>query len=92
MQQARGVAAEQAWRVVGEAFEKVKKQYVDAWQGTNPRDNAGREKLWVATTVVSAVERHIRQCVEDGKVAEKQLVLLRKAGEPKRSVFGVSLP
>jgi hypothetical protein len=80
----RGVAAQRELDTLGDAFEAVKKAYVDGWLLSDARDGAGREKLWVATTIISRVESHLRQYVADGKIAEKQLEQIRKAGEPKK--------
>jgi hypothetical protein len=80
----RGVAAERELAALGEAFKAVRARYVDAWMASDARDTVGREKLWVATTIVSLVETQLRQYVTDGKIAEKTLEQIRKAGEPKR--------
>lgn len=74
--------------VTGRAFTAIKKQYTDAWLMSEARDAEGREKLWVATTLLTLVEKQMRQYVSDGKVAEKNIEELRKAAEPKkRSLF-----
>jgi hypothetical protein len=83
-----GMAAAAELGVLAKAFEAVKSQYTDGWLLSDPRDDAGREKLWVATTILSRVEHQLRQYVSDGKVAERNIEELRKAGEPKkRSLF-----
>lgn len=84
VQQVRGNAAHQELKVTGDAFVNLKKRYVDAWAASDPRDTAGREKLWVATTILSAVESQLRQYVADGKVADKELDRIRNAGQPKK--------
>lgn len=81
LQLQRGSAAKQELSVTKDAFEAVKKQYVDAWMGSDVRDTAGREKLWVATTILSLVEKQLRQYVADGRLAEAELKKIRKAGE-----------
>lgn len=90
-QLSRGIAAERDLAVLSEAFEATKKRYVDGWLASDPRDTAGREKLWVATTIVSLVESQLRQYVSDGKVAEAQLEEIRKAGEPKSRLASIPL-
>jgi hypothetical protein len=80
-QRIRGTAAQRELSVTGEAFEAVKKQYVDAWMQSDVRDTAGREKLWVATTILTLVEKQLRQYVADGRFAEEELKRLKKAGE-----------
>lgn len=82
-QHTRGIEAGHALDSFNAAFAAVRENYVDAWMKSNPRDTEGREKLWVATTIVSAVQNQLMQWVRDGKVSEKQLEQIRKAGEPK---------
>ena len=77
----RGSAAKQELEITKAAFEAVKKQYVDAWMQSDARDTAGREKVWVATTILSLVEKQLRQYVADGRVAETELKKIKKAGE-----------
>jgi hypothetical protein len=83
MQQNRGAAADVELRVVGGSFKELREQYVKAWEGSDARDTAGREKLWVAMTIISQVEAMLRTHVVNGKVAERELDAIRKAGEPK---------
>lgn len=80
-QQNRGAAAENALNLVHEAFEDVKKQMFDAWMASPLRDEKGREKLWISTTLLSRVENVIRKRVMDGQLARAELEALRKAGE-----------
>lgn len=89
-QNSRGIDASKSLETFNVAFESVKTAYVDAWMKSNPRDTDGREKLWVATTIASAVQAQLLQWVQDGKVAERQLEQIRRAGEPKRR-FGLPI-
>lgn len=75
--------AENELRLVGEAFKKLRDSLVDAWQATDPRDDKGREKLWLATTQLTQVERTLRQWVSDGEFAAKEIERIRTAGERK---------
>lgn len=79
----RGVSSEIELRVTGESFKALREEYVKAWAGSDPRDTTGREKLWLATTIISKVEEMLRTHVSNGKVAERELDAIRKAGEPK---------
>lgn len=83
-----GAAAHATLETMGEAFAEVKKQFTDAWLSTAALDDKGREKLWLATTIVSRVEKILRTRVANGRIAEKEIEAIRKAGEPKR-VFGI---
>lgn len=80
---AKAANAENELRLLGEAFEKLRTALVQAWQNSDPRDEKGREKLWVATTQLTQVERSLRTVVRDGKVAQKEIDAIKKAGEPK---------
>lgn len=81
----RAASAEAELRLVGEAFEKLRGEYVKAWENSDPRDTHGREKMWVATTILTQVERTLRNTVRDGQVAQKEIDAIKKAGEPKKS-------
>lgn len=85
--QGRRVAAE--LNETGSAFAKLREEYTAAWLGSDPRDTAGREKLWIATTILTKVEEQLRQVVITGKIAEKQIEALRKTGEPPKKLFGI---
>jgi hypothetical protein len=91
LQRNKGVDADRELREVGSAFEEVKKRLVSAWMETNPRDEAGREKLWVATTILAQVETVLRTHVANGTVADKELERLKRAGEPKFRLRNINL-
>jgi hypothetical protein len=84
----KGAAAESELRLTGEAFKGLRAALIDAWEKTNPRDSAGREKLWVATTQLAQVEMALRAYVNNGRIAAKEIEAIRKAGEPKKR-FGL---
>lgn len=77
----KGGAAKVQLDAIGDGFEEVKQQYVDAWLRSDVRDTAGREKLWVATTIITLVEKQLRTHVANGRLAESELEKIRKAGE-----------
>jgi hypothetical protein len=82
-QRNRGEAANAELLVLGDSFKALRAAYGAAWENSDPRDTAGREKLWSATTILTKVEEALRAHVVTGKVAQKQLDDLRAAGEPK---------
>jgi hypothetical protein len=82
--QTKGVAAQQELKLTGEAFAELKKAYVEAWSNSDPRDTAGREKIWAATTILTQVEKRLRSHVTNGKVAEKQLEAIRNKASGRR--------
>lgn len=86
-----GAAAARALEITGEAFAELKQQMFDAWLASDRRDEAGREKLWIATTTLSKVEGLLRKRVMNGRVAEREIDAIRQAAERKK-LFGVPLP
>lgn len=85
-----GNAAQHELRLTDEAFRTLNAEYIDAWRNSDARDTAGREKLWLASTILSRVEARLKRIVQDGVVAAKEIERnqhlreLREAGEPKR--------
>lgn len=82
-QRTRGVAADAELKVTAESFVALRHAYVQAWEGSDPRDTVGREKMWIAMTVLTKVEAMLRSHVSNGKIAERELDAIRKVGEPK---------
>lgn len=85
LQRARGIQAEQELKVVGEAFAALKDGYTEAWMKSDPRDTSGREKIWVATTIISKVEDQLRKAVSNGVVASKELERKKRADEIRKA-------
>jgi hypothetical protein len=84
-QRARAVAAEAELKVTSDAFAKLKDGYVSAWMNSDPRDTTGREKLWLATTIISKVQSQLLQAVADGVVADKEIDRKTRADEIRRA-------
>lgn len=82
-QRTKGAAADAELRTTAEAFVSLRTQYSDAWVNSDPRDTAGREKMWLAMTILAQVEKNLRTCVSNGVLAAKEIDKLRQAGEPK---------
>lgn len=62
-----------------ESFENLKKVYSSALlEQTGAKDSEAREKLWLAYQVLGKVEQHLKEILETGKLAEKQLSSLKK--------------
>jgi hypothetical protein len=59
-----------------QAFSQLEKDYVDAWRQTSARDTDGRERLWQAVNVVRKVHDHLIKVLNDGKLAQRELVEL----------------
>ena len=84
----KGNEADAELRLTAEAFKGLRAALVTAWETTNPRDTAGREKLWVATTQLTQIEAALRGYVANGRIASKEIEAIRKSGEPKKR-FGI---
>lgn len=85
---AAGARAEAELGTVGEAFAALKDQYVAAWQKSGLAEREARERLWQAVQIVDRVQQHLRQVAGGGRLAERQLDEIRRAGERARR-FGV---
>ena len=75
--QAREITEHPLW---AEAFDAYRKRLMDEWAASPARDTDGREKLWLMVKTASAVERHLAEILETGKLASIQL-------EQKRSLL-----
>jgi hypothetical protein len=67
------------------AFETLKKQYSESLLGTSVNQADDRERLYLAYRVLTEVERHLMQIVNDGKLADAELRALEKLAQPKPS-------
>jgi hypothetical protein len=56
-----------------EALDELKKLYAESLFNTGAKEQDTREKLWLAYNVVGKVEQHIKEILDTGKLAKKQL-------------------
>ena len=56
-----------------EALDELKKLYAESLFYTGAQETETREKLWLAYNVVGKVEQHIKEILDTGKLAKKQL-------------------
>lgn len=63
-----------------EAFEVYQQRLQTEWANSPARDKEGRETLWLMLKTAQAVQNHLREIMETGKLAELQL-------EQKRSML-----
>ena len=56
-----------------EALDELKKLYAESLFNTGAKEQETREKLWLAYNVVGKVEQHIKEILDTGKLAKKQL-------------------
>ena len=85
-QQNRGAAADALFNseLFQEAFAKLEASYMDAWRNeTNVKDVEARENYWRAIHVLGKVKNHLKQLINDGKVATRDLAVLSADAERK---------
>ena len=61
-----------------ETLETLKQSYTEAIFQTGPNDELARTKIYLAYQILDKFENHFRTIMETGKLAEKQLLDLRK--------------
>ena len=74
--------------ILAEAFEKLRKNYIDRLMETDATQSAIRDKYWMAARVVDVVKDQLTAMVSEGIVAKSDLAGLAQVGERKRR-FGV---
>ena len=62
-----------------ESFDKLKKIYSDSLFNTGANEELTREKLWLAYNIVGKVEQNLKEILDTGKLASKQLEDFRKS-------------
>ena len=67
-----------------ESIEKLKNLYTQSLFNTGAKEQDTREKLWLAYNVVGKVEDHIKEILDTGKLATKQLEDFRKQEKSKK--------
>lgn len=74
-----------------EAVETYRQRLMAEWASSPARDTEGREKLWLMLKTAEAVERHLVQLMETGKLATLQWrqkqTLLQRAKEAASSLW-----
>ena len=82
--QAREITDHPLW---AEAFDAYRKRLMDEWAESPARDTDGREKLWLMVKTASAVERHLAEILETGKLASIQMEKKRSLLERAKGMF-----
>ena len=67
-----------------ESIEKLKNLYTQSLFNTGAKEQDTREKLWLAYNVVGKVEDHIKEILDTGKLASRQLEDFRKQEKSKK--------
>lgn len=71
-----------------ETFKTLEENYASAWRATVIDDVAGREKLFLAISIVGKVRDHLNAVVANGKLAQVELKELAQIAERRRR-FGI---
>jgi hypothetical protein len=64
--------------LLAEVFDKLKAEYIEAWEQSNPRDDDGRQRLWQCVQLLGRIKNHIKQVESNGKLAQAELKRLAK--------------
>jgi hypothetical protein len=56
-----------------EAITTLKRELMDAWEATQPRDVDGRERCWAAVQQVGRLKSYLQSVLNDGKLANAEL-------------------
>jgi hypothetical protein len=67
---AREVLENEAFKQV---FADYKTELTEQWMKSPARDEEGREKLWLAVSMLGKIEKMLRESLETGKLAKLEL-------------------
>lgn len=67
-----------------EAFQTLEASYIDAWRLTHALDAQAREKLFIAVNVIGKVRDHLRNVVQSGNLAAKEIEQMTAEAERKK--------
>ena len=56
-----------------EALEKTRQDLMQAWESSPARDTEGRERLWLAVSLLGKLEQHLKDTMQTGTMARLQL-------------------
>jgi len=74
-----------------EALQQYRERLMQQWADSPARDTEGREKLWLMCKTADAVERHLVELMQTGKLASLQLeqrrTLAQRARESLRGLW-----
>lgn len=71
-----------------EAREAYRSRLMAEWEASPARDSEGRERLWLMLKTLSAVEGHLSELMQTGKLAKVQLEQKRGLMERMKSWAG----
>lgn len=72
------------------AFEDIEEELTEAWKTSPQRDEEGRERLFLALTMLEKVKTCLETRLETGKLAKLELKHQKTLAEKARSLVGLS--
>ena len=66
-----------------EAFDALRSAYIGAWENTDLRDMEGREKAWIALTLINRLRKDLQTVLDSGKIAVAQLAVMEAQAKRK---------
>lgn len=72
------------------AFETIEEELTQAWKTSPQRDEAGRERLFLALTMLAKVKASITTTMETGKLAMLELQHQKSMGEKAKAFLGMN--
>jgi hypothetical protein len=66
---------------IAEAFEVLEAEYFEAWKASESNQSDARERLWMAATIIGKVRSHLKQAIDNGKIAKAELDALATPGQ-----------
>lgn len=66
-----------------EAFGALRSAYIAAWEMTDPRDAEGRERAWMAMTILNRIRKDLQTVLSNGKIATAQLSAMEQQATRK---------
>ena len=67
-----------------ESFDKLRNVYQESLFNTGAKESETREMLWLAYNIVGKVEQNLKEIIDTGKLASKQLEDFRKSIKNKK--------
>ena len=72
-----------------EALDTYRQRLMNEWAASPARDTEGRERLWLMLKTADAVEGHLKQLMETGRMASLQLEQNRSLLQRARAWTGL---
>lgn len=73
-----------------QAFKDIEQELIEKWKTSPVRDEAGREKLFLMLSMLGNVEKCLKQTLDSGKLAAKELEYQKSLMERARDAVGWS--